>query len=99
MNLSKSKPNTEPNWSTNLPRFCIRCGAGMVEIPKKVEIFDSHTGKHPNRREYYWRCPKIKWWYNFSLHIHDEFLVIEEPDHMIGQYSYRGVLTIMRRGL
>lgn len=87
----------EPNWSTSLPRYCTHCGRRMVEKYKKMDEFDSRTGERPNKHEYYWRCEKIKW---FSMYpLHDEFLVIEEPDHMIGNYSYRGVLTIMRQGI
>lgn len=100
MNLTKNTDQKSSNikWSTNLPRYCTRCGNKMVEIPMKVQDYDSRTGEHANRRDYYWRCVKIKWWYDFSFSIHDEFHVIEKPDYMIGQYSYRGVLTIIRMG-
>ncbi len=95
VNLLKKQNNiSEPNWSTSLPRFCTRCGDVMVSKPMKTTTFNSITGELVH--EYYWRCIKIKWWYNFSFSIHDEFHVIERPDYKIGQYSYRGVLTIMR---
>lgn len=97
MNLSKNKTSTEPNWSTELPRYCTRCGDVMVSKPMDTTTFNSYTGELVH--EYYWRCVKINWWYNFSFRIHDEFHVIEKPDRKIGQYSYRVVLTILRIGI
>ena len=87
----------EPNWSTDVPKFCTYCGGLMLGKPIKVNDFDPHTGKPVNRKEYYLGCEKINWVGRWIGTMHDEKHVIEEPDRKIGNYSYRGVLTIMRR--
>jgi len=64
---------------------------------KKDSDYNVHTGHR--KREYYWECEKITVWGRMFGTLHDEKLVIEDPEKMIGKYKYRGVLTIWRIGI